>query len=562
MSDLRRTGRSTMPTSKRDELNAEHVPGNGDTGVADSGDGAEDPRLFGRKSVLMGMAATMGVVLASTPQQAAVAATQPAYVPKWTPTTNYALGQQVISPNNDVVSAMVAHKSSATYTTDITKWALSSTYAKGDRTVPGGISQLNRRGSLPEIISLVTGTEDEALGVSNCTLSGDTTNYRVGGRGWKITYSDAISNAFVSMSPVSPSVTGPLMIRPAQALSAWVYIADATKVNNVEFELTQDAADTISWLRANVSAPVQPLITGWNLLRFKLVNGLPAAWTGTSINRLRFYANVNAATTITLGHIWLECPEKARMIFILDRGYKTFINYGGVATCRSLGIPITWALDITLLGRNVGDAFDVVTEAAIAQYAAEGDSISFHGWDGSVTSSMTDAEYRADTVKCIKWLQTRGYEGRMWRAANVQDTAPASATAATQGLLLGNAQSSDPSVRLATWPPVDMHDIPRWYFYGRPNAEVENQFALLQKTHSLMLAYNHGVQAAYPNDATPAEVDHFFGLVRQAIADGWLECTTFENLWRESGGSFGQLGADTVATCTDASGALITKRVL
>jgi hypothetical protein len=40
---------------------------------------------------------------------------------------------QVISPNNDVVSANVAHTSSAAFATDVAKWTLSTTYGRLDR---------------------------------------------------------------------------------------------------------------------------------------------------------------------------------------------------------------------------------------------------------------------------------------------------------------------------------------------------------------------------------------------------------------------------------------------
>jgi len=49
---------------------------------------------------------------------------------KWSgPGTVYALNQQVISPNGDVVKANVAHTSAAAYATDVAKWVLSATFA-------------------------------------------------------------------------------------------------------------------------------------------------------------------------------------------------------------------------------------------------------------------------------------------------------------------------------------------------------------------------------------------------------------------------------------------------
>jgi hypothetical protein len=50
-----------------------------------------------------------------------------ASAPLWKPTTAYALGQVVVSPNNDVVSAIAAHTSGATFTA--ANWNLSVTFA-------------------------------------------------------------------------------------------------------------------------------------------------------------------------------------------------------------------------------------------------------------------------------------------------------------------------------------------------------------------------------------------------------------------------------------------------
>lgn len=96
--------------------------------------------LVGRKSVLMGMAASLGVVVTNAAQASSAAAgtikpspivtTQPAYALRWAPLTSYALGQQVITPKNDVVSAQYAHTSSAAYSTDARKWMLSFSYAR------------------------------------------------------------------------------------------------------------------------------------------------------------------------------------------------------------------------------------------------------------------------------------------------------------------------------------------------------------------------------------------------------------------------------------------------
>lgn len=120
--------------------NAIDIAGQSDVSLAGSGD-AGDPTLLGRKSLLMGALASMGFVIASAGQSSAATAgvkpvpfgaTLPAYVCRWTPATAYARGQQVISPNNDVVSANVTHTSSAAFATDTAKWTISSTFLRQD----------------------------------------------------------------------------------------------------------------------------------------------------------------------------------------------------------------------------------------------------------------------------------------------------------------------------------------------------------------------------------------------------------------------------------------------
>jgi hypothetical protein len=94
-----------------------------------------DLPVLERKSMLMGML-TSGFVIANaaaatgTVTPSSIGTAMPPYTPKWTPSTPYALGQQVISPNNDVVSAKVAQTSSAAFATDSAKWTGSPTYAR------------------------------------------------------------------------------------------------------------------------------------------------------------------------------------------------------------------------------------------------------------------------------------------------------------------------------------------------------------------------------------------------------------------------------------------------
>lgn len=100
--------------------------------------------LLRRKSVLMGMLASGFVATNAAQGSSAVAATAPSYAARWAPSTAFVLGQQVVSPNNDVVSAKVAHTSSATYLADMPKWTHSSTFiSKGSAFISAADSGLS-----------------------------------------------------------------------------------------------------------------------------------------------------------------------------------------------------------------------------------------------------------------------------------------------------------------------------------------------------------------------------------------------------------------------------------
>jgi hypothetical protein len=97
---------------------------------------------------------------------------------KWAPTTAYTLGQQVISPNNDVVKANVAHTSAAAYATDVAKWDLSLT-------LTGKVAIADRPLSLHGYAGIdFTGTADSSAAVQafiNAAPDGSQIDFGKGG---------------------------------------------------------------------------------------------------------------------------------------------------------------------------------------------------------------------------------------------------------------------------------------------------------------------------------------------------------------------------------------------
>jgi hypothetical protein len=422
-----------------------------------------------------------------------------------------------------------------------------------------------RRGGLAPLVSLMTGTDDETLSLTNCVAAADTTNYRVGDRGWKLTASGA-GAMVAALSPVSPASSGALAAPPWQALSAWIYIPDATQISGVTLYIYTDATFTSGnrWGKDTTVFPAQTLVNGWNLIRVPAdFTALPAAYN--QIYRVAVVATATATgATVTIGHVYLETPTKARILIVQDGGYTSFWKSAqGYADLKARGVPVTLAADMTLLGQGTG-YFGHITQAELLTAAAEnGNSISVHSYDGSTTSGMTAAQIRADSAKSIKFLQSLGCEGRMWRAAYVQNNAPNAAAA--NFMFVGQATGQTSRVgKYNLWPPQNLMDIARAAIDNNTatTASIDARFAFLQQTHMLDVPFFHGIDDSQTFGTSSALWQRFLSNLDAGIAAGWLECVTFEQLYYESGGSFSEFNGAHVAVYTDATGARVTKPIL
>ena len=391
-----------------------------------------------------------------------------------------------------------------------------------------------REGNALRTVTLACGADDETVAVTNCTSSVDTTNYKVGDRAWKMTMAGAVT-AQLRWDPVSPD-EDPLVHPPASAVGIWVYCPDASKVDYVEVDIYQADDLSIVWTRTSLNAGVT-LQNGWNLVRWAATASVYSGWG--SIYRLRVVVDTNAATDVTIGHVWLECPEKASILFVEDSGYLSFYT-AGYPRMQASRYPVTWAVNPTLLGTNTGSSTRI-SEAQFhtAMASANGDSASFHGWDGTATSAMTAAQIRTDTIKAQKWLSRNGpYAGRFWRAAWVQNLATNGA-AATPYLWAGSSISASSGAFTAfPIPSGTQHDLPRYVLHGRSEADLDTVFTTLETTHGLLNCYTHGVDDAGGIHITTAMWDYFLDKVDTGVDEGWLEVVTMQDLFIRSGGRF------------------------
>lgn len=468
---------------------------------------------------------------------------------------NTPAGNDFLSKVDDLTSGLIASGSSATAS------ALSASSAQIVPTfrTPVNPVQTARRGGMPRIVSLITCTEDESPTVQNCTLSTDTVNWRVGTQAYKCTTSGA-ALARLILDPLPQG--DPFAAPPTQAVGAWIYLEDATKVSDVSLLFYGDSGLTSPNRWSWGSTGNQALVNGWNFFRVSaMYSNLPGL---QNIYRAQVQVTTTAATSFTVGHVFLECPEKAKLIIVADRGYKTFLN-----NIRPLfhdrGIPIEFALDLTLIGFQPGGdpIHDVMTLAEYQQCAAEGDSMTFHGYDGTPTASKTGPQLRADTAASIKRLAELfpGQRGRMWRAAFVQGNAPQ--WAAIKDLVVATAAGVPTSGQPDTWPPIDMMKIHREALDNNTSlATIDLWDTWLRAYHGLFVVFMHGSDPTYQYDVSTAKVDYFLTKLDAWIAEGIVDCGTFEQFFIESGGSFSQMGGATVATYTAPDGTAVAKPII
>lgn len=303
----------------------------------------------------------------------------------------------------------------------------------------------------PDRIVLVSGQANETLTVSNCTATADTTNIAIGARSHLLTMSGAVT-ATAALAPLS---IGTLTAPKYTGAALMIYLADASKVTSIDVELWQDVGGTkkqVMSFRSQIGAYGQSFANGWNLIRlpndYRRADYLSGAGTDMStIAGCRLVIVTNAATTMSIGYLALETRPKASLLFINDGCYSRFFNNAdGYADLKARDIPCTLAVNVAMLGLT-----DNITEARLAELAAENrNSISFHGYTTSTTASMTTTQCIDETVKAQTWLAARGYTGRMWRAAWLQNSATNSP--ATDSLVLANPMYSGGYEYVHMWP--------------------------------------------------------------------------------------------------------------
>ena len=330
---------------------------------------------------------------------------------------------------------------------------------------------------------------------------------------------------------ISTSYDPPKTFPPASIVRALVWLDDAAAVSSLSVNIRQQVSPTVvQWSRSHVSAG-HTLTNGWNLISWVASSGITTAW-GQCV-RVEVVASTTAATSITVQSVWVESPPKAQILFIEDRGYKTFVDRG-LPDLRARGIPVTWALDPMLNGSNVGTKAEAITDDQVAQFYAAGDDMSIHAYAGERTALMSREQIRQDTLLSHQWLQDRGYvRGRQWRAAWTQNDAPHHAAARPYYVAYASPNSG---ASLTAWPFPDPWNVPRVNLQGSNSSRIDEFFQTLQRTNGLMVCYTHGIHEDGGSDMTPAQWAYLMQKIDAAKSEGWLEGVTFSQLLERSSG--------------------------
>lgn len=320
----------------------------------------------------------------------------------------------------------------------------------------------------------------------------------------------------------------PVNVAPATALTAWVYLPSLTNFVSLSI-LAYCTGGT--WVRATNQAPERPLRQGWNLVRFGAHYSLHNALS--AINGIEVRATLTAGVTGThemlIGPVVAEKRPKASIVFINDWGNKTF-HTNGYPALKAAGIPVTWALRVASLGQGTYPNQHITLAEAETLMGENGNSVSFHSWDGDATAGMTSKQARDQVLRCQAGLSARGLwsEGAVHRPAWVQNVAPGAPGAAPY---LATAGTYGDSYQATTWPPLERLSIPRVAIY---QPIFDAQFDVMRDIRGVGLFYTHGVvptsAEAGVNHATQAQFDYALSRFTAGMAEGWLEAVTVQQL--------------------------------
>jgi len=218
-------------------------------------------------------------------------------VPRWSgPGTVYTLGQQVVSPGNDVVSANVAHTSSAAYATDLAKWSLSSTY------VPkaSDASRNTKSSGTATLAALTTGTDSTASGYNALTVNTSGTGSTAFGANALAANTTGVTNEAFGWNALAANTTGACLVAVgANALAANTTADDNIGIGSNALTVnTTGASNTAvgTWALWSNTTAAANVAVGFNALKMNTTGA-----SNTAIGTQALAASTTGASNVAVG---------------------------------------------------------------------------------------------------------------------------------------------------------------------------------------------------------------------------------------------------------------------
>ena len=315
----------------------------------------------------------------------------------------------------------------------------------------------------------------------------------------------------------------PISIEPSAGVGMWVFIRDVSSIRGIALDIYHNETLSPYWTRTENS-----FVSGWNLLRWDAGTSSLGAWT--HVHRLRIRIINNGKTEVNIGSIFLEQRDKASLIIVNDGGRKSWKEIA-YPELKARGIPTTWAINPNTFASHEDKMSE--EEVLSLMYDLES-SFSFHSWgSGTPTAQMSKRETREDALRCIRYLKSKGLASDyLWRAAVHQNLAPYHKV--NNDLLLASATHTGKTGRQPlVFPFTDPYDIPRVVLHALDNDQMDSMFQSLKKTHGVIVGYTHGLYetGGTSADMTTDQFNYFLAKIDEGLDAGWLEGTTFEDLF-------------------------------
>lgn len=377
------------------------------------------------------------------------------------------------------------------------------------------------------VAELIGVQDDLRLRLFNCSPTLDRGAHLGEGHSWQFTVPDAGGTAILKWEQSSGSAT---TLNGLTGFGVSLFVPEPDKITDFGLWAFTSNGGRFRWSSENFPAP--GLKKGWNHLRFSrnwMQYPLDNPKWG-DVDGIQIYVQAVAATSFNLGQVWAETRPKASLVFIHDGGYSGFDQSPGYYDLAARGIPVTWSIDCAL----IGDEEHVSRDRLIEVGNENGNSISFHGWDSSVSGDYTDAaQAREETAKCQQWIEnlpTAGNTGRKWRTAWMQNNSPFSP--ATNNMVELNPMwdpDHEPPRGATMWPLVQPYNYRREALHHLSPRDLQELFEDAKETHGVLVCYTHNIGEGTKH-ISPERWEEFLELVDEGLNSGWLEGVTFEAL--------------------------------